>query len=152
MSSETEIRFYHLERQSLEQVLPGLLSKALDTGRRVFIKTRDEKEAERLNEYLWTFQPDIFLPHGTKKDGFENRQPVFLGSSNDNPNSADVLILTQGASAENLGDFKLCCDMLDGRDPAQISEARTRWKAYKDSGYALTYWQQGDKGWEKKNI
>lgn len=147
----TEVRFYHMERQGLEDVLPMLLTKALENKHRILIKTRDEKEAERLNEFLWVFQPDIFLPHGTKKDGNTDKQPVFLTATNDNPNNADVLILTQGTTAEDISGFKLCCELLDGRDGEQITAARERWKTYKDSGFALTYWQQGAKSWEKKN-
>lgn len=147
----TEVRFYHMERQSLEQVLPGLITRALENGCRILIKTGDEKEAERLSEHLWVYRSDIFIPHGTKKDGHEKLQPVYLTSSNDNPNNADTIILTQGTTAE-IGGFKLCCELLDGRDPEQINAARSRWKSYKDSGHALTYWQQGEKSWEKKDI
>ena len=146
----TEIRFYHMERQDIEQVLPSLLMKALENGHRILIKTRDEPEAERLNEILWTFRPDIFLPHGTKKDGHVDRQPIFLTSGNDNANNADMLILTQGAEGD-VANFKLCCELLDGRDGEQVQLARTHWKKYKDEGHTLTYWQQGEKSWEKKN-
>ena len=31
-----------------------------------------------------------------------------------------------------------------------MAQARTQWKAWKDEGHALTYWQQGERGWEKK--
>jgi DNA polymerase-3 subunit chi len=146
----TEVRFYHLERQSLDDVLPSLVSKALEGGRKVLIKTKDEREAERLNEHLWVQNPSSFLPHGTRKDGYTERQPVFLTSDDENANKADVLILTQGTQSENMGDFSLCCEMLDGRDSDAVATARTRWKTYKDKGFEVTYWQQGDKGWEKK--
>lgn len=148
----TEVRFYHMERQSLEQILPGLLSKALENGHKILVKTNDEAEAERLAEHLWIYNANVFLPHGTKKDGHAALQPVYLTSSNDNPNGADVLILTNGTSADDIGNFKLCCELLDGRDETQVAMARTHWKSYKDSGHALTYWQQGEKSWEKKEI
>ena len=41
--------------------------------------------------------------------------------------------------------------MFDGHDDEAVSAARQRWKAHKDSGHALTYWQQTERGgWEKK--
>ncbi|MGB4056666.1 MAG: DNA polymerase III subunit chi [Alphaproteobacteria bacterium] len=147
----TEIRFYHMEKQKLEDVLPALLLKALENGRRILVKTLDEKEAERLCEHLWTYQPDIFLPHGTQKDGNAEKQPVFLTANNENPNNADMIILTQGMACDDLSPFSLCCEILDGRDETQIAAARNRWKKYKEAGHALTYWQQGEKSWEKKN-
>lgn len=146
----TEIRFYHLDRQPLEHVLPALLTKAYESGKRILVKVSEEKEAERLADLLWTFHPDSFLPHGTKKDGFENLQPVFLTHSDDNPNDADVLILTGGAQSAHMDRHSLCCEMLDGRDEQAVSAARQRWKDYKEKGFAVTYWQQTEKGWEKK--
>jgi DNA polymerase-3 subunit chi len=125
--------------------------KAIENGHRILVKTRDESEAERLNEILWTFRPDVFLPHGTKKDPHPEMQPVYLTSSNDNPNAADMLILTQGTESDSIGKFKLCCELLDGRDGEQIDLGRAHWKQYKDEGHTLTYWQQGEKTWEKKN-
>ena len=148
----TDIRFYHMERQPLEEVLPALLQKALENGHRVLVKTQTEQEAERLAEHLWTFRPDAFLPHGTKKDGRESAQPVFLTAGNDNPNGADVLIVTGGTESGDIAPYKLYCEVFDGRDEKQLTTARARWKSYKDSGHALTYWQQGEKSWEKKSI
>lgn len=146
----TEVRFYHLERTGIESVLPGLLAKALENGHRVVIKTADDREAQRLNEFLWTYDPGSFLPHGMKKDGHADRQPVYLTANDDNPNNADMLILTHGAQSTQQASFKLCCEMLDGRDETAVTAARARWKQYKDAGYAVTYWQQGARGWEKK--
>ena len=147
----TEVRFYHLERSGIEQVLPGLISKALENGHRIVVKTTDDREAERLNDHLWTYDPNSFLPHGTKKEGFADKQPVWLTSNDDNPNNADVLILTPSTESNEQSKYKLCCEMLDGRDESAVDAARTRWKKYKDEGFAVTYWQQGPKGWEKKS-
>jgi DNA polymerase-3 subunit chi len=147
----TEVRFYHLERQGIEQVLPGLISKALENGHRIIVKTANDNDLQRLNEHLWTHNPNSFIPHGAKKDGNADRQPVWLTTEDENPNNADVLILAQGAESASHGNFKLCCDMIDGRDPQAVTDARVRWKQYKDQGFAVTYWQQGEKGWEKKS-
>tara|TARA_B100001989_G_scaffold251197_1_gene229866 strand:+ start:857 stop:1306 length:450 start_codon:yes stop_codon:yes gene_type:complete len=147
----TEIRFYHLLRQSEQQVLPFLLSKALSRGHKIIVKCANDKGKEKLNEFLWTYNPDSFLPHGSAKDGHAEQQPIWLTAEDDNPNGADVLILSQGALSEKLGDFTLCCEMLDGHNDVAVQDARKRWKTYKDQGFDVTYWQQNDQGvWEKK--
>lgn len=146
-----EIRFYHLERQTLDQILPGLLSKALDAGHKVLVKAPNEKEVERLNGHLWSHAPGSFIPHGSQKDGYAEHQPVFLTSKDDhNPNAADMIILTHGAVHDDLEGFTLCCEMLNGRNPEEVSAARNRWKTYQEKGYDVNYWQQGDRGWKKK--
>lgn len=146
----TDIRFYHLERQSLEEILPSLLTKALGSGHKIVVRTDNEKDAERLNAHLWTYGAESFLPHGTKKDGKPEDQPIWITDKDENPNEATVLILTNGTSTENMDSYTLCCEMLDGHDPAAVSNARSKWKTYKDAGHDVTYWQQSHNGWEKK--
>ena len=147
----SEIRFYHLRTKTAAQALPEILATALESCRRVVIKTADEKAVTSLNDYLWTYQADAFLPHGNKKDGHAADQPIWITADNDNPNGAQILITTGGAIPEKPEDYALCCEMLEDSDPEQVTAARTRWKAYKEQEFELTYWQQTDKGgWEKK--
>lgn len=148
----TEVRFYHLTRSSVETALPAILSKATGTGQRVVVKTASAAAAEVMAEHLWSYDEQSFLPHGTKKDGHAQRQPIWLTDGDDNPNGATILILTGGAESDKLSDYNLCCAMLDGADDSMVAAAREKWKIYKDAGYALTYWQQTETGgWEKKS-
>lgn len=148
----SEIRFYHLERQSLEEVLPALLAKAYENGHKIIVKTSNEKHVQHLNDLLWTYNPNSFLPHGCEKTGQAADQPIWITDKDENPNGADVLILTHGTHSETVNDFALCCEVFDGRDDIMLSSARARWKSYKDeeTEHSLTYWQQGQNGWEKK--
>jgi DNA polymerase-3 subunit chi len=146
----TEVRFYHLRTRTLEQALPEILEKAMGKGHRAVVRLPDEKSVERMNDHLWIYRPDSFLPHGSRKDGNADLQPIWLTDGDDNPNRADMLVLA-GVAADSLEGFSLCCDMLDGNDEDVVSAARERWKNYKDKGFTVTYWQQTDKGgWEKK--
>jgi DNA polymerase-3 subunit chi len=58
--------------------------------------------------------------------------------------------LVDGVDAEDVAAFQRCCDMFDGSDPEAVEAARRRWRQAKDAGHALTYWQQTEKGWEKR--
>ncbi len=148
----TDIAFYHLQRSSLEKVLPKLLERTLDAGKRALVLTGSEDRTEALTGLLWTHEPDSWLPHGSLKDGNAEDQPVWLCEAQENPNGAEFLFLTDGATYDPVGDFARCFELFDGNDDEAVSAARTRWKAYLDSGHTLTYWQQGERGgWEQKN-
>lgn len=147
----TEIRFYHLQTQTLEQALPKLLLKAHSTNKKIVVKAADDKQVETLNQLLWTFHPNAFLPHGSKKDGHAELQPIWLTDKDENPNDAKILILTNGTDSEKIGEYDLCCDIFNGFDDVAVKAARARWKSHKDSGHELTYWQQSESGgWEQK--
>ena len=147
----TEIGFYHLTRTPLADALPKLLERVLAAGKRALVRAGSPERVEFLNAALWTYDAASFLPHGTAREGDAPDQPIWLTAGNDNPNGAQVLILTDGAEPGDLAGWERCLEMFDGNDPAAVEAARGRWKAYKDAGHALTYWQQSERGgWEKK--
>jgi DNA polymerase III subunit chi len=147
----TDIAFYHLERASLETALPKLLEKTLEAGKRALVMAGSEARVEALNNALWTYDQDSWLPHGSAKDGAPDDQPVWLATSDEAPNGADFLFLTDGATSGRLAEFERCFEIFDGNDPAMVSTAREHWEAYKEAGHDLAYWQQTDRGgWEKK--
>lgn len=146
----TEIRFYHLTRKSLEQVLPELLEKTLERNIRAVVMAGSEERVEALTQHLWTYKPDGFLPHGNAKDGNAEMHPIWFTSKDERPNDAAFLFLTDGAETKSVGDYQRVCEIFDGNDDAALAAARQRWGIYKSAGHDLSYWQQGDKGWEDK--
>ena len=153
----TEIAFYHLTRSPLEVALPMLLEKTLEAGKRAVVKAGSVQRVEHLNGALWTYASPSWLPHGSDKDaqgqdGWAEHQPVWLTDSDENPNGAQFLFLTDGASYADLGPFERCFELFDGTSEESVQAARGHWKTYKDAGHDLTYWQQtAQGGWQKKD-
>jgi DNA polymerase-3 subunit chi len=143
----TELRFYHLTRKTLEQVLPEMLEKTLERGMRAVVLAGSPERAEVLTHHLWTYNANGFLPHGNAKDGNADRQPVWLTAEDERPNNADFLFLTDGADSARLADYRRVCDIFDGNDDQALAAARRRWGAAKKDGHALSYWQQTHSGW-----
>ncbi|MDP2732739.1 MAG: DNA polymerase III subunit chi [Hoeflea sp.] len=146
----TEVLFYHLERQPLERVLPQLLEKSLQRGWRAVVQAGSPERVAALDAVLWTYRDDSFLPHGAAGDGDGAVQPIFLTAQNDNPNKADVRFLVDGAVASDTGYARIVY-LFDGRDETALEAARAQWKAMREHGHEVTYWQQDDSGrWIKK--
>lgn len=147
----TEVLFYHLERAPLERVLPELLERTLQRGWRAVVQAASEEWLESLDTLLWTYRDASFLPHGTAKEGRAERQPIFLTTSEANPNGAQIRFFVEGADSDELGSYSRAVHLFDGRDPEAVQRAREQWSAAKAAGHEVTYWQQNDAGrWEKK--
>jgi DNA polymerase-3 subunit chi len=147
----TAISFYHLESTSLDRALPKLLEKVLERGHRAVVFAGSEERVEALNSALWTYEQRAFLPHGAERDGFADRQPIYITTVDENPNGSDVLVLVDGTMSEQLDSFDRALDMFDGHDNDAVEAARARWRTLKDRGHELTYWQQTPQGgWEQK--
>jgi DNA polymerase-3 subunit chi len=146
----TEVGFYHLTRSTLEEALPRLLEKAYAAGGRALVRIGDPERVELLNRALWTYAKESFLPHGTRSDGFPERQPIYLTAEAENPNGAAILVLVEDAPAPDLGAFDRCLLLFDGNDPAAVERARQRWRDALDGGHRCVYWQQTPRGgWTK---
>lgn len=119
--------------------------------RRAVVMAGSEERLEALNAHLWTYNDRGFLPHGSKRDGRGPRQPIWLTTSEENPNQAAVLFLVDGARADGVDTYDLVCTLFDGNDPNAVALARKQWSGFKDDGHKLTYWQQTERGgWEKR--
>src|SRR6185437_11026225 len=98
----TEIGFYHLLGTPLERALPKLLERALAGGYRVVVLAGSAERVEQLDAVLWTYDDASFLPHGSRRDGQAERQPIWLSERDENPNGADLLVLTEGMTSAQL--------------------------------------------------
>ncbi len=137
----------------MHDALPKILEKAYSADNRLVVVAGSDDEVQKLNTHLWTYQEDSWLPHGSKKDGKAEEQPIWLCSAQENPNNANILVLVGGAEADNLGAFERVLDMFDGGDAEALNKARSRWKKAKSDGHDLHYWQQNDAGsWEEKKL
>lgn len=148
----TEVLFYHLQDQSLERVLPGLLERSLERGWRVVVQTSSEERADALDAHLWTYRDDSFLPHGTYRQPEAAAQPVLLTIGDDNPNAANVRFLVDGSALpDDASSYERIVLMFDGNDDEAVATARLHWTSVKERGFEATYWQPDENGrWVKK--
>ena len=151
--SETpcDVWFYHLERtEALDRGTPELLDKTLSRGWRALVRTGQPERLDHLDGWLWSYRDDSFLPHGVAGEPLAEHQPILLTAVMDNPNAAQALFLIDGAEAGALDGFERCILLFDGRDEDATALARGRWRGFKQSGHAVSYWKQGaERGWEK---
>ena len=143
--------FYHLERAPLERVLPSLLEKTLERGWRAVVQSGSEERLEALDLALWTYADDSFLPHGTRKDGNAEHQPIYLTTSDDEPNGAGVRFLVDGARDATSRAPRASSISSTGVIRRRRRAAREQWQKAKAAGLAVTYWRQSEAGrWEKQ--
>src|SRR5271170_2154640 len=121
------VDFYHLQNWPMEKALPPLLERVLQSGQRAVVLAASQERVEALASLLWTFRADSWLPHGTRKDGTPEDQPIWLTDQDENPNGARLLVLTEGMASRQT-DIDRCLDIFDGTNPEALTAARTRWK------------------------
>lgn len=118
-----------------------LAKKAYAANQPMLVLARDTAQAEQLDDLMWSFEPDAFIPHEIAGTGFDDEQDGEDGE-------ADVLIAPPGIDAPmrplvlNLrdaaveGDFTRVLEVVPA-DPSARDPLRERWKQYKARGFTL---------------
>ncbi len=148
----TEILFYQLNGQKIEQILPPLITRSLERGWRVAVQASSEERVEALDAHLWTWRDDAFLPHGTWREAEAAEQPVLLTINAENPNGAAVRFLVDGAAVPaDASTYQRLVLLFDGDDPEALETARERWTSAKKDGFEVTYWRTDENGrWQRQ--
>ena len=149
----TEILYYQLH-QPIEKALPVLLEKTLQRGWKAVIRVGEAERLPQIDDALWVFNAESFLPHGRLEDDNAAMQPVLLTQGGENANDAQVLFLVENADVretrEPSGYIRVVL-MFDGSDDKQLMAAREAWKATRSNGFQASYYQQSETGgWDKK--
>jgi DNA polymerase-3 subunit chi len=145
----TEIGFYHCTRAPAVEVAVRLAEKVLASGQRLLV-VGESARLESLDKALWTMSDDSFIPHAIAGGEHDAEQPILLAPALTPANGATLLMLLDvGVPAEVEGYARVLNLFEDGTEAH--SRARTDWKALGGrDGLTRTYWQQSDRGWEKR--
>ncbi|MCE7951759.1 MAG: DNA polymerase III subunit chi [Xanthomonadales bacterium PRO7] len=108
-----------------------LARRAFESGQRALILARSLEQAEALDEKLWGFDADAFVPHQIAGDEDDAITPVLIVPPGvPTPDRALVINLRDDAVA---GTFERVLEVVPD-DETQRAGSRERWKTYKTAG------------------
>jgi len=117
---------------------------------RALVKLPQDKLSE-MDDHLWTFRDDSFLPHGRDTEPMGDWQPILLSSDLESAKGFDAVFLLGGMDVREAEEASRVMVMINGRSEADVTSERRRWKKLKETGASLSYYQQNSQGrWEKK--
>lgn len=136
------VDFYHLNASPLERVLASVCEKLLPGGGRLLI-VADAGLIARLDDQLWSYGREAFLPHGTSDQPGAAEQPILLSTESEPTNGATNIALADGLWRDEALRFERAFYFFD---ETTLGGARESWKALKDRGVERRYWKQDDRG------
>jgi DNA polymerase-3 subunit chi len=133
----TRVDFYILPQPDDDarwQFACRLVDKAWRLGNRLLVHTANGTIGQKLDELLWSYRPDSFLPHAILPAS--QLSPVHIGWGDNSGSHHDLLI--------NLGDsipgffsrFERVAEIVC-QQPAQLATSRERYRFYRERGYEL---------------
>ncbi len=146
-----ELWFYHLERESAEQIVPQLLRRGVERGWRLSLETSSPELMKAWSSALWSIDDASFLAHGIAGESRDGEQPVLLTCSKGNENGSRFRFYVDGAIPEvsALRDetgLDRASILFDGRSEAALAAARSLWKLAREACLAMRYLRQDSVG------
>ncbi len=138
----TQVMFYLLDQESSEdkQAL-SLLHACFQAAhyyrqnQRVFIYSQNEEQAHQLDELLWSFEPDSFVPHNLVGEGQRNGSAVEI--SWQTPTNRRPVLINLTSTVPNFAhQFSQIVDFVPSDEQLKQS-ARERFKAYRQLGFQV---------------
>jgi len=93
--SPIRVDFYLLassEPQARWLLACRLIEKAFVRGHRVFVYCNNQQQAELVDELLWTFKDESFIPHNLQGEGPEPPPPIQIGYQSEPRGFSDILL------------------------------------------------------------
>lgn len=114
-----------------------LAEKIQKLGHRIYIHTDDETQSQAIDELLWTFKQNTFIPHCIVTTGdIQEDNSILIGHDLDNDKEDDVLINLSQEVPSFFSRFHRVVELIDP-DEKQRKMGRERFKFYKERGYPL---------------
>ena len=100
----------------------------------ILVLARDTAQAEALDDLLWSFDPDDYLPHQIAGDDEDELCPILIARPDmDVPTRPLLVNLRDEAPA---GNFDRVLEVVPA-DPSARGPLRERWKHYQSLGFEL---------------
>lgn len=115
-----------------------LIDQVYRRGHQIYVHTLDESQALMLDEKLWIFREDAFIPHALQ--GADLDVPVRIGFDQEPLEHQDVLVNLSGQVPGFFSRFDRVAEVVPV-DENRRQAARENYSFYKQRGYSLDYHQ-----------
>ena len=114
-----------------------LIEKAYRRQHRVFVLASDQAMAETIDELLWTFKDDSFIPHNLLGEGPNNPPPIQIGFGDiESPPSKDILLNLSPTIPAYHNRFRRIFEIVT-QDEAMKAHLREHYRYYKQADYGI---------------
>ncbi|EKD72736.1 MAG: hypothetical protein ACD_45C00602G0009 [uncultured bacterium] len=132
-----KIDFYILSAAKSLQFACRLIEKIYKQKHCIYIHTANQTEAHQLDELLWTYREDSFLPHNLYGEGPEPTPPIQIGFDVIPEKQRDILINLSNQVPPFYAQFIRIAELI-ANDPTAEEAGRERYRFYRAENCEIT--------------
>jgi len=134
-----QVDFYILQTPNpleKERLACKLAEKAWQQNYRVFIYAESSTHAQQLDNLLWTFRQDSFVPHEILVDSVQPTMPIYIGYGSRIATEMTALINLTDTVPDFFFQYQRIAEIVENTETAK-SSGRERYRFYRDKGLEL---------------
>ena len=136
----TEVIFVEVTASRMEIRACEIAEHTYAQGERLQIIAIDEEQAARLDDLLWTYKPDNFVPHGLwKSTDNESTQPVVITTRKERVPEITSLLTMDYCPVEMVQQFSKVIHVVVVDNQERLEASRRYWTLLKDAGFSLQH-------------
>ena len=136
----TEVVFVEVTANRMEMRACEMAEHTCAHGDRLQIIAIDEEQAARLDDLLWTYKPDNFVPHGLWKGmDSESDQPVIITTRKERVPGIATLLTMDYCPVKMVRQFSKVIHMVVVDNQERLEASRRYWTLLKDAGFSLRH-------------
>lgn len=135
----SKVNFYLLKNgQTSEQYFFAcrLCEKILSQKLKAYIHTDTQEQARYIDDLLWSYRPESFLPHCLIDTNLDKDVSIVIGYADKFLEESDVLINLSQSVPDFHGSYSRIVEIIPSGEEGKLA-GRLRWKKYKDASYEL---------------
>ena len=137
----TKIDFYLVRGNELLFAC-RLIALIYRKGHKVHVQTPSIEYAKALDEKLWNYPEDAFIPHSLREHQFDS--PIKICTETDSPEHKDVFVNLSRSTPKFFSRFDRVAEVVPENE-LERSFARKAYAFYKERGYEVNYHKMGRK-------
>ena len=132
----SRVDFYLISDPTPSLVACRLIEKAYQQGHRIFVYCNNQEEAEHLDELLWHYKDESFIPHHLQGEGPEPPPPVQIGYGAEPRGFNDVLLNLAHTIPLFVSRFRRIIEIVTADETAK-EISREHYRDYRSKRYEL---------------
>ena len=139
----TEVDFVEVTASRLEMRACEIAERTYAQGISLQIIAANREQAARLDELLWSFRPDSFVPHGLFEGGKRvPSQPVVITDTHVKAPGVESLLMTDYCPIELVAEFSQAIHLVVVDNQERLQSSRDYWTQLRDAGFTLRHQKQ----------
>ena len=148
-----KVYFYNSSKRDILADISWLTEKLYKERNRILIFCKDDETVKIIDDFLWAYREDGFIPHSIEKEEQASVYPILVASEIDKDYKHNTLLALNGVLVEEkvCKKFSNVYYFFDNQENKEKENARIMWKNFVSQNVVCKYWVNNANKWVLQN-